>query len=96
MSVVAYKQLSKIQLIIGILQFASSWLIIGYVWSVGWGVLVIWKKLGDAQQSLLPKDGQPMSNQGPFAAHGGAAGGPNPFEQQQVLQAAQYVTGLRP
>ena len=39
----AFKRVSKTQLAIAILQFASSWLIIGYIWSIIWAILALLK-----------------------------------------------------
>ena len=37
------KAISKIQLAIGILQLATSWIYLGILWSIAWGILIIWK-----------------------------------------------------
>ena len=36
-----YPKLSKTQLCIGLLQFTTSLLLIGYVWSIAWGVIAL-------------------------------------------------------
>eukprot|EP00829_Urostomides_striatus_P015461 TRINITY_DN485_c0_g1_i7.p1 TRINITY_DN485_c0_g1~~TRINITY_DN485_c0_g1_i7.p1 ORF type:complete len:202 (+),score=59.82 TRINITY_DN485_c0_g1_i7:129-734(+) len=41
MSICGYNKLSKTQLCIGILQFTTSLLLVGYVWSIGWGVIAL-------------------------------------------------------
>ena len=56
MAVAAGKQLSKVQLIIGFLQFFIQWYVVSYLWTIGWCVL-IFLKAGTPSQELL-KDGQ--------------------------------------
>ena len=38
-----YKGLSKTQLVIGILQLLTFTMIVGWIWAIGWGILVLWK-----------------------------------------------------
>ena len=38
-----YKGLSKAQLVIGILQLLTFTMIIGWIWAIGWSILVLWK-----------------------------------------------------
>lgn len=37
------KTFSKTQFIIGVLQFATMWSLLGYLWSIAWGLLIVWK-----------------------------------------------------
>ena len=74
MSVLAYGRLSKTQLAIGILQFCSTWLLIGYIWSILWGILAMLKKSPELQPLARPGEAQPYNQ----AMVGGTA--PNPWE----------------
>ena len=76
LSVVGFKQFSKVQLVIGIMQFASSWLIIGYIWSIGWAVLIFFKKTPEEQLLKPGAGGQDQYNERPIGAN------PIPFEIQ--------------
>ena len=51
MGLLAYSKISKTQLAIGVLQFATAWLIIGYVWSIVWGIFAMLKS--SPQNNLL-------------------------------------------
>ncbi len=35
-----YWPISKTQLLIGVLQFATTWAVVGYFWAIGWGILL--------------------------------------------------------
>ena len=71
-----YKQFSKVQLAIGIMQFASSWLIIGYIWSLAWAVLIFFKKAPEGEPLNPGATGQGQYNERPIGAN------PIPFEIQ--------------
>ena len=49
-----YKKCSKIQLIIAILQLIMSWEIVGWIWSITWGVLAFIRQpyVSEEQQKL--------------------------------------------
>ena len=54
MALFAFQQISKAQLAIGVLQFASSWLIIGYIWSIAWGILILFKARDTTENTSPP------------------------------------------
>ena len=53
-----FNQISKAQLAIGIMQFASAWIIIGYIWSAVWGLMILIK--GHPKEKLLDKGNEPQ------------------------------------
>ena len=63
--------LSKIQIAIGIIQFFTCAAIIGWIWSIGWGILIVMK--GFKGQKPAP----PTGTQGGFP-HSGPKEGPYP------------------
>ena len=59
MAIVAGKQLSKIQLIIGFLQFFVQWNMISYLWTLGWCVLIFLKSGAPAQEAPRQEQSAP-------------------------------------
>jgi len=57
MAIIGFNKLSKTQLAIGVLQFASSWIIIGYIWSLLWGILLFLPNKSAESQPLNPLAG---------------------------------------
>lgn len=78
---------SKVQIIIGILQFCISWSFIAYIWVLGWAALMF---LGGSKPA--PATAPQAQAQGAYASQGpvvtgaynmGAIGVPvNPFESK--------------
>lgn len=62
--VLAFSILSKIQIAIGIIQFFTCYAIIGWVWSIAWGGLIVMK--GIKSQKPAP----PTGAQGQFPPSG--------------------------
>ncbi len=59
-----YKSLSKTQLGIGILQLLTFTMIIGWVWSICWALLLLWKGMGKSQAPTT----RPVATYPPAAA----------------------------
>ena len=58
---------SKLQLAIGLFQFLTTYILVGWIWSIYWGWLIVSKAWG-------PVRGQANAARQPQAAPGGAAG----------------------
>ena len=72
MSIFGGKVFSKVQFMIGLLQFLTIWSLIGYVWSIAWAILVFWKSR--PAQGLAKQDAMGVG----ISAEG--LNKPNPFE----------------
>ena len=58
----------KLQLAIGLFQFLTTYILIGWVWSIYWGYLIVAKAWGPV------RGGQAQAARQPQAAPGGAGG----------------------
>ncbi len=72
-----YPRLSKTQLVIGLCQLGTMWIIIGYIWSIGWAIMILLKKKDEMKEPLNKQSANPFdkSNVGrpiPSANAGGS------------------------
>ena len=59
MGLFAFQHISFTQIVIGILQFSSAWLIVGYIWSVIWAILAFLKSV--PERKLLNQENEPQT-----------------------------------
>ena len=59
----ANENVSKTQLVISLIQFLTSWLLVGWIWSIYWGYLLVIKAFDQQSQTMRgPMGGMSGSN----------------------------------
>ncbi len=60
-----YRPISKTQLVIGVMQYATKWMILGYAWSVIWGILFFYERKTRPEEEPIinPADVQVISSE---------------------------------
>ena len=48
------KPISKTQIVIGIIQFLCAFYILGWIWAIAWGGLVMWKFIKKKKEQDQP------------------------------------------
>ena len=56
---------SKTQIAVGLLQFLTTYVLIGWIWSIYWGYLIVQKAWGKSQATQQPGIGAAYSGNNP-------------------------------